>query len=254
MIKIDDRLELRVNDDNVSSNIFGYQNSSNLLVLVPGTLYDTEKPPEHCILRSVQEKLADKSLSLMVNRTRRFGNDLYEITPSEYAKRIETALDIVVSSYHTIDSISYVSHSTGALTLGHLFDKNSKSKNLLLTPPSPTKSVVEQVKRCTYDLMPVSIEASNPSQIAYRSREGFDCYFGDEIWDDINTLEPAYMNLCKQDSHTGIIFATKDRVFPFSDEDIKLFHNAIKVEDTHSLKNPESLKIISDYIITEMLI
>lgn len=244
---------MNFNNDIVASSLFGEQSSENLLILAPGTLYDTERPPEHCILRSLREKLANKALSLMVNRTKQSGNDIYEIPPSEQSMRIEAALDIVLPKLN-INSISYVSHSTGALTLGCLYDKYRISNNLLLTPPSPFNSALEQIKRCTYNLMPVNVEASRPSQIAYRSREGFDYYFSDDVWYDIKMLEPVFYDFCKKSSSTEIFLASNDKVFPFSDDDKKQLHNYTEVEDTHSLRKLSSLNLISNYVISKMLI
>lgn len=233
----------------IAASLHGDSSAHDLLVLVPGMLYETTNPPEYCILRSVREEIGARAMSLMVERTWRENNDIYEIPPIQQISRIETIVTRTLEEYPNIRHVSYIAHSAGALVARYLVDNDSRG--LLLAPPSQRRPVAEQIESCLDKLMPKDEKRSDEEASVYQARDGSSFVINRDVWSEIRALDSGP---CQQ-KDINYVVASKDRAFPYAFRDMMEDYakTTLTVDDSHSLRHSRTLEKISNYITKSML-
>lgn len=229
-----------------------------ILVQIPGMLYDPFNPPSEAVLHRVVSSCTDRFTVVTAPRLR-----VAETNGQTYFEELDisTQVDYLLRGVHAAISseekgerptphrVRLLSHSMGAVTMSRLFRVLRTSpaveivQKIALAPIPPQNNLSAVQRNCIATLLPKVDELSSQETEIFKAREGR--YYGLDrnVWRDIDAEEPYYNELSSEFwSGMHVIVALNDRVYPESTQYLAESRvNLQVVDDTHSLKSDASL-------------
>jgi len=231
-------------------------NETDVVVFMHGMLYDVLNRPKNCVLTNIQDRIGTQALALFPSLAERSENVLIELPLIDRVSRVE---EMIVDRVGDIQQprLHIVAHSIGAVAASNfVMNTNKAIESLtLLAPPSPLENISIQTSECLAGMLPTIGRDSTIMATLYGTREGGTIRVEDttiqELSVEQDTLRAA---LSGEFCDTIIGLPRGDRAFPLAQRDIAHTgaNEIIYLNDSHSIKTEESLRMISGAILLRL--